>query len=124
MERRLPPLVSFILKRLLQAIPTILIILTAPFVMLHLEPGDPLYAIVGEELTATPEYMEQMREKLGLNRPLYIQYLDYLWDAIHGNLGFSILKRAPVTQLVMERLFNTLLLASVSTVRPDPLSVI
>ena len=116
METRFPPLVSFILKRLFQAIPTILVIITATFVMLHLAPGDPLYAIVGEELTATPEYMEQMREKLGLNRPLYIQYLDYVWNAIHGDLGFSILKRAPVSQLVMERLLNTLSLALVSTV--------
>lgn len=113
---RMPPAARYILGRLLQAIPTIFGILTINFLMLHLAPGDPIYAIVGEELTATPEYMDAMRAKLGLDRPLYIQFLDYIWNAMHGDLGFSILKRAPVTDLVMERLFNTLLLASISMV--------
>jgi peptide/nickel transport system permease protein len=113
---RFPPLVEFILKRLLQAIPTVLAILTLNFLMLHLAPGDPLLAIVGQELTASAEWMDAMRAKLGLDRPLHVQYFDYLSDAVRGDLGFSLLKRAPVLDLVLERLFNTFLLAFTSMI--------
>ena len=111
---RLPPLAEFIVKRLLQAIPTIFAILTLNFLMLHLAPGDPVMAIVGDELTASAEWMDAMRAKLGLNRPLHVQFFEYIWDAVHGDLGFSLLKRAPVAELVLERLANTLLLALTS----------
>ena len=113
---RLPPLAEFIVKRLLQAIPTIFAILTLNFLMLHLAPGDPVMAIVGDELTASAEWMDAMRAKLGLDRPLHVQFFEYIWDAVHGDLGFSLLKRAPVAELVLERLANTLLLALTSMV--------
>jgi peptide/nickel transport system permease protein len=111
---RLPPYASYIIRRILQAIPTILVILTINFLMLQLAPGDPLMAIVGDELTATQEYMDAMRAKLGLDKPIHIQYIEYLSKAIRGDIGFSILKRAPVAQLVTERLFNTLIIAVIS----------
>jgi len=113
---RLPPSLEFIIKRILQAIPTIWAIITINFLMLHLAPGDPVMAIVGQELTASAEWMDAMRAKLGLDRPLHVQYFDYLWKVVQGDLGYSMVKRAPVTQLVFERLFNTLLLALISTV--------
>jgi len=84
--------------------------------MLHLAPGDPVLAIVGQELTASAEWMDAMRSQLGLDRPLHVQFFEYIWNAIQGDLGFSLLKRAPVTDLVFERLANTLLLAFTSMV--------
>lgn len=113
---RFPPIVEFIIKRILLAIPTIFAVLTLNFLMLHLAPGDPVMAIVGEELTASAAWMDAMRAKLGLDRPLHVQFFEYIWNALHGDLGFSMVKRAPVAQLVFERLLNTLLLALISTV--------
>jgi peptide/nickel transport system permease protein len=104
------------LKRVLQAIPAILAIITITFLMLHLAPGDPLYIILGDEVTATPEFIADMRAQLGLDRPLHIQYLDYMSKAIRGDLGYSLFRRTEVTQLVLERLYNTLLLAITSLV--------
>jgi peptide/nickel transport system permease protein len=71
------------------------------FVLIHLTPGDPARAYLGEE--ATPEAVAAMQHQLGLDQPLPVQYLIYLGNLLHGNLGSSIKSHEPVAQAVFER---------------------
>lgn len=100
----------YIQKRVLLAIPTILLTSVVVFLMLYLIPGDPASIYVGES-QATPERIAQIRHSLGFDRPLYVQYGDFLWKALHGNLGRSVQTNRPVTQEVLDRLPNTIQLA-------------
>lgn len=100
----------YIQKRVLLAIPTILLTSVVVFLMLYLIPGDPASIYVGES-QATPERIAQIRHSLGFDRPLYVQYGDFLWKAVHGNLGRSVQTNRPVTQEVLDRLPNTIQLA-------------
>jgi ABC-type dipeptide/oligopeptide/nickel transport system permease component len=80
------------------------------FLMLHLIPGDPASIYVGEN-QATPERLEEIRHQMGLDRPLYVQYGDYVWSAMQGDLGRSLQNDQPVTKMIRERLPNTFKLA-------------
>src|SRR3954452_18220995 len=100
----------YIQTRVLLAIPTILLTSIVVFLMLYLIPGDPASIYVGES-QATPERIAQIRHSLGFDRPLYVQYGDFLWKAAHGNLGRSVQTNRPVTQEVLDRLPNTIQLA-------------
>jgi peptide/nickel transport system permease protein len=100
----------YIQQRVLLAIPTILLTSVVVFLMLYLIPGDPASIYVGES-QATPERIAQIRHSLGFDRPLYVQYGDFLWKALHGNLGRSVPTNRPVTQEVLDRLPNTIQLA-------------
>jgi ABC-type dipeptide/oligopeptide/nickel transport system permease component len=111
---------SYIIRRLLQMIPITLGILTLVFSLIHLIPGDPAAAIAGE--SARPEDIAQVRKALGLDLPLWKQYVTYLSNVAHGDLGRSfrtnekvskeILARYPATiQLAMGAMFVALLVA-------------
>lgn len=100
----------FILGRLLQAIPTILLVSILVFLMLYLIPGDPAEIFLGDH-RATPELLAKIREDMGLNRPIYVQYLDYMWKAMHGDLGNSLNNGRPVLGEILTRLPSTLELA-------------
>src|SRR3954470_23858257 len=91
-------------------IPTILLTSLVVFLMLHLIPGDPASIYLGEN-QSTPERLEQIREQLGLNRPLYVQFGDFLWKAVQGDLGRSVQTNRPVIQEITDRLPNTIILA-------------
>ncbi|MGM0904748.1 MAG: ABC transporter permease [Bacillota bacterium] len=91
----------YILRRLFQTIPVMIGVTLAVFLMMHLIPGDPAKIMAGEN--ANPEQVEQMRENLGLNDPLHIQYFRYVKDAVKGDLGTSIRTSRPVT----EEIFNS-----------------
>lgn len=97
-------------QRLLLMIPTILLTSLVVFLMLHLIPGDPASIYLGEN-QATPERLEQIREQLGLNRPLYVQFGDFLLRAVQGDLGRSVQTNRPVIQEIGDRLPNTITLA-------------
>jgi ABC-type dipeptide/oligopeptide/nickel transport system permease component len=100
----------YIQQRLLLMIPTILLTSLVVFLMLHLIPGDPASIYLGEN-QATPERLEQIREQLGLNRPLYVQFGDFLLRAVQGDLGRSVQTNRPVIQEIGDRLPNTVALA-------------
>jgi peptide/nickel transport system permease protein len=97
---------AIISKRVLSAIPVLFIVSVMVFLMLQLLPGDPATVILGQE--ATPEAIAAMRETLGLNKPLIIQYLDWIAKVLQGNLGNSLIDGTPVNQLIAERLPATL----------------
>ena len=98
---------KYFLRRLLQTIPTLIGVSVISFVAMYLI-GDPAHLVLGEQ--ATEEAIQQYRVEQGLDRPLHIQYLAYLNDAIRGDFGASLRYNMPVTTLIMERMPATLLL--------------
>ena len=104
---------KYIFRRLLEAIITVFAVITLNFLIIHAAPGDPVYVIAGETV-ADPAFLDQLRIQLGLDKPLYIQYGKYIWDLLHGNMGFSYSYRLPVLGLVLERAGATALLMLVS----------
>lgn len=100
---------SYIIKRLVEIPFVLLIIISVIFLLIKIAPGDPVRMYVSDAY-APPEYVEQMRHKLGLDKPIHEQYVKYLRKLITGDFGFSFLKNVSVFDLIMSRLFNTLLL--------------
>ncbi|MBW1700203.1 MAG: ABC transporter permease [Deltaproteobacteria bacterium] len=103
----------YMIRRILQAIPLLLGIIIINFIIIHSVPGDPVLVIVGDFGTS-PEYMEMMREKLGLNKPLYMQLFIYLKTILQGDLGYSFVWKEPVLKIILQFLPNTLLLMGAS----------
>ena len=102
-------LFRYTIRRLLQAVPVLLGILTITFLLTDAMPGDPVSIMLGPSPSA--RMAEQVRAKFGLNRPLYVRYLNYVADVVlHANLGRSLYYNVPVTQKILERLPVTLLL--------------
>jgi peptide/nickel transport system permease protein len=100
---------TLIIRRLAAQIPVLLGVSTIVFLILHLTPGDPAQMILGD--FATREAVEQLREEMGLNKPLHIQYGLFLGNLARGELGRSITQRQPVTTLITHRLQATAELA-------------
>jgi peptide/nickel transport system permease protein len=101
---------KYIRRRLTLAVPTILLTSLVVFLMLFLIPGDPASIYVGEQ-TATPERLAEIRRVMGLDRPLHVQYADFLWKAVHGDLGRSLQTSRPVVDEILTRLPSTVILA-------------
>jgi peptide/nickel transport system permease protein len=101
----------YIWQRLLQAIPVLVGISVLTFAMLHLVPGDPVEIFAGDK-PLTPERADELRHQLGLDRPLYIQYLDYASHALRGDLGVGLRSQRPVLDSIVEALPSTLELTS------------
>lgn len=92
----------YIIRRFIALIPVLFIVSVIVFLMIHLIPGDAATAYAG--MDATLEQVEALREKMGLNEPLYIQYWLWLSRIFQGDLGISIVSRLPVWKLIMLRL--------------------
>lgn len=100
---------KYIFRRCLQIIPTLFIIFTITFMLSYLMPGDPVKAILGEELDRrSPEEIEAVIEELGLNRPFHEQYLGFLGDMLRFDLGRSYIQREEVINIIGYRLPRTL----------------
>ncbi|MFM1865144.1 MAG: hypothetical protein RL677_924 [Actinomycetota bacterium] len=97
---------NYFLKRIWQAIATLFGVTVITYILLYLLPADPARQIAGR--SATAETVENIREQLGLNLPLWQQYLNYLTDLLQGNLGRSYIQKAEVSELIMSRLGPTL----------------
>jgi ABC-type dipeptide/oligopeptide/nickel transport system permease component len=93
---------AYIVRRLLLMLPVALLVTVIVFTLIHLTPGDPAIAYLGEE--ATPQAVAALRHELGLDQPLPVQYVIYLGNVLHGNLGNSIKSHEPVSQAIFERL--------------------
>lgn len=105
-------MLAFLFRRVLIAIPTILLISVFVFALQKLLPGDPLLVLAGEE--RDPEVLEFLREKYRLNDPLPMQYLAWIGNALQGDLGVSLRTNQPVTELIAEKLPVTIQLAVMS----------
>ena len=97
-------------KRLAQAVPVVVAIVVVNFLLLQLAEGDAVDVLAGEAGSATPEYMAQLREKFGLDRPLPVQLAAYVKNVLTFDLGYSFRHDMPVARLVLDRLVPTLLL--------------
>ena len=85
----------YALSRLIATIPTLIALTILVFLMLQLIPGDPAEIFLGEK-RSTPELLEQVRHDMGLDRPLYVQYLSYMGNVLRGDLGTSLFNNQPV----------------------------
>ena len=99
--------------RLLDAVPTVLLVLTLVFIALRLLPGDPALVALGDYATA--EQLALFREQMGLNVPLWQQYFLFIWDMLSLDFGQSLIDRRPVLQLLAENLPYTIELTLVAT---------
>ncbi|HEY4172692.1 MAG TPA: ABC transporter permease [Rhodopila sp.] len=105
---------GILVRRLLGAVPILLIVSLITFAMIHLIPGDPAAAIAG--MSATPEQIVNIRRDLGLDQPLLTQLADWYVNLLHGDLGRSLLLGQPVVQATMLRLPVTLALSAYALV--------
>lgn len=105
-------MVRYVTMRLLSSVPIILFVAVFVFLLSHLAPGDPAALIAGEN--ATPEQIEQIRERLHLNEPLVVQFGIWASDLVRLDMGSSIFSNKPVTELIAARLEPTLVLAAVT----------
>lgn len=102
-------MLRFIAKRILWMIPLLLGVTLIVFLILHLTPGDPAALILGD--AADQQTIEMLRHEMGLDRPLMVQYVDFLWKALHGDLGTSTHTKRPVVDELASRLPATMELA-------------
>ncbi len=100
---------AYLVRRLLLTIPVLLGVATLVFALIHLVPGDPAQAMLGEG--ASQEEVQRLRTSLGLDRPLLAQYTGFLGGLVRGDLGTSFRYNTPVTQQITSRLGNTAKLA-------------
>jgi peptide/nickel transport system permease protein len=99
-------------SNILQYVGVILVAITLNFLLPRLMPGSPLELLAGADVgMMSAEERQQVIEDIGLNRPIYIQYVDYLKDVFTGDFGYSYRQRRPITDMIIERIPWTLLLA-------------
>ena len=116
-------MLRFILQRLIYAIPLIFVVIVAMFSLLHLIPGDPVQALVGD-FPVPPAYRQAIEEKYRLNDPFIVQVGNYLAAVVQGDFGFSYQNQRPVLGLVLERAPRTILLASIGFAVAIPLGML
>ncbi len=105
-----------IVAKIAQAVGLILAVIVLNFSMIHLTPGDPATVIAGESGAGDPETIAQIRAEYGLDRPFIVQLGSYIGDVLQGDLGFSFFFDRPVTELIGERLWPTVLLVGTALV--------
>ena len=103
---------AYIVRRSLATVPVMLVVTVVVFLLLHLAPGDPAAVIAGE--SARTEDVERIRTSLGLDRPLPVQFSEFIGRLCRGDLGTSIFNRRPVLSLIGQRIEPTLALASLT----------
>ena len=105
---------AYIVRRLLQAIPLILLVLVINFVILHVAPGDPVSFFVQGGTGATLEFVESIRKQFGLDKPLGVQLAIFLKNMFRGDLGYSLYYQDSVIRVIWERMPVTFLLVGLS----------
>jgi peptide/nickel transport system permease protein len=115
-------MLRFIARRLLLSVVTLFIVSLVVFVGVELLPGDLASAFLGRE--ATPTRLASLRVELGLDRPALERYLNWLGDAIQGDLGMSLARKEPIAELIGLRLRNTLLLGLTAGLVGLPLALV
>ena len=116
---------TYVVRRLLVAIPTLFAITIVAFVALALAPGDPMTSIIDPELLArmTAERKAQLRTELGLDQPLPVRYVIWLSDIAQGDLGYSVVNKRLVADDITARLGPTLLLMGTAALVGIPIGI-
>ncbi|EBI3944937.1 glutathione ABC transporter permease GsiC [Salmonella enterica] len=107
-------MLNYVLKRLLGLIPTLLIVAVLVFLFVHLLPGDPARLIVGPEADA--QVIALVRQQLGLDQPLHVQFWHYITHVLQGDFGTSMVSRRPVSEEIASRFLPTLWLTITSMI--------
>lgn len=115
-------MLRFIGRRALHSVPLLFAIVVLMFSLLHLIPGDPVQALVGD-FPVPPAYRKVIEEKYRLNDPFLLQLSNYLTNVVRGDLGFSYQNQRDVLDLILERAPRTMLLATVSFAMAIPLGI-
>ncbi|MCC6312530.1 MAG: ABC transporter permease [Thermomicrobiales bacterium] len=105
---------TYIVRRIIGLIPVLLGVSIVVFLLMQLVPGDVAQALLG--ISARPEDVENLRRSLGLDRPIWVQYLSWLGMVLRGDLGISLQQRTEVLPFVMDRFQNTLILTVAATI--------
>lgn len=107
---------TYLIKRLLMVFPTVFGAVTLVFFAIHLAPGDPISLYIPPDfpVNASPERIAELRARLGLDRPLHVQYATFIAGLFQGDLGTSLQHRTPVAEGLLDRLPNTLQLGVLS----------
>ncbi len=106
-------MVGYLIRRLIQTIIVTLIVTIITFLLLHLVPGGEVRAVLG--VRASPAEIAADSKAWGFDQPIYIQYLKWLWQVLHGNFGFDILRSTSVSSLIWAALPRTIVLAVIGT---------
>ena len=104
---------GFLLRRLLAAIPVLVMVAVIVFSLLRLSAGDPAMILAGDG--ATPEQLDNVRRAMGLDKPIVEQFFSWSWRLLHGDVGTSLISGLPVSQLIGDR-FGPSLALSISTI--------
>jgi len=111
--RKTPSMRNYIIHRVLQVIPLFFIVIILNFCIIHSAPGDPADILAGEN---APTYVvEQIRDRLKLDKPIHIQLIQYIWNIVHLDFGYSYSTSTPVIYLITSRIPATLFLVFTST---------
>ncbi len=105
-------MIRFLFTKFLLAFFTIFVTTILVTLLIHIVPGDPVQIMFAQSQGSTPEQIEQVRINLGLDQPIYIQYLNYIDQLSKGDLGKTIRGGQPVLEVIFQRLPNTILLAT------------
>lgn len=101
---------KYIFNRLWQSLIVLIGVTLVTFILLKVAPGDPVAIMLNKRVDA--ESIARLREEWGLNRPQYVQYFDFVWKAMHGDLGTSYFQNRPVTEIVVQGFKITLVLSA------------
>lgn len=116
---------SIILKRIAKILLLFFGISGLAFLLIHLAPSDPaIVKLSNGNISFSPELLQQVREEMGLNQPLWIQYFQWLGEVLSGNFGVSLMSNQPITQTVGVAIVNTIQLALLSLVSSVSVSVV
>lgn len=107
---------KYIVQRVLISIPVLLGITVIVFLMAHMMPGDAVLAMITDNAPMSEEMIEIRRGQLGLNRPLPVQYLDWMSQLLRGNMGYSYITSEPIAETIANRIPATLELMGVSLI--------
>ncbi len=102
-------MLGYLLRRVFAAIPVMGVVALVVFLLLRLTPGDPAAVLAGDN--ATPAQLERIRTSLGLNEPLYIQFITWINKLLHGDLGVSLISNVPVLKMIGQRVEPSISLA-------------
>ena len=105
---------NYLIKRIIQIIPVLLIVTILIFSIIRLIPGNPAEVILGDR--ATPEMVAILEKSMGIDKPIYVQYLIFMKNLLRGDLGNSIHYKMPVIELLSSRLKVTILLTTFSSI--------
>lgn len=110
----MPPILAYAVRRLIQAVPVVILIMIGTFLLLQLAPGDTVDALVGDMGGADAAFIERLRAEYGLDQPVYVQLWRYMAKLAVFNFGWSFVYEQPVAEVLIDRIGTTLLLMATS----------